>query len=937
MKRLIILSLLIIIAQVSFSQLQKFTLPSDTKSLIMNGNNISASVYNTGVFSQLASIHNVSDFAWKGLGYAYNVGFVVGAKVQADGSSGAGLLIVDEGFNNTTDGEYGPDGSKWGWLPVAGYANPLSSEFAINTRPVTWPSEWSVWPGMFTAGKNIADVESYYVINDFSNREFPYYPFPADTLKRGLGVQVSVRHFQFDNSTVGDVFFSRYEMENKSPTSLSQVVAGIFLDPHIGGSSDYYDDAAFVSHEGQLAYFWDPDNKSEIPTFKPGYLAIQFEETPMESAVTELGLTSFAAPSFGTIRPKNDAAMWDMLTPGRFGVDGYYPTIGDNVGILGTGYFPLAPTNSSVLAVGMLLADNLAAMIDLADLTSRQYRIYFSAGGKGNPSLALSLQAPVAGQKVQSSTMTITWTSAALDNDTTIDLYYSNTYDQQWKSVRRGIRNTGTYDWDISTMRDGAFYRVYLVNRKNNQAAFDSSAGFFTIDHSGDAPPEIALITPSKNRILSNTCLARWAAGDADGDPVTVVLSTSIDGGDHYTELTSVANNGMFAFDTRMYANTLFFRLKLEARANGKSVFVESPLCTIQNAFPVIRDSVINHVTGYATGKITPLVFNPIMLTGHTYRVAFDSLNGKLVYSVTDQQTKAIKITADTLSTFYGAGQVFDGICLWFSNEVNGPDSSVSGFIPSSVNLRALVAKPSVGIFMPAPFDLKFTFTSLDTTSNGRWISPGDTLPPINGSTLVTCPFRITNNTDNTAIACLVKDLGKIGRWDYGDEIVVLTPAPYKTSAVSVMMGVTFYPPSIPGQNIVVKTGDSFIARNKKAFMIGDVYEFIADSRNVQTGAHSPQQTPVTYELGQNFPNPFNPTTAIRFSLPEAGWVHLQIFDILGRSVETLVDGQLSAGNYHLNWNASQYSSGVYFVRIRIESPDGRARYVETRKAMYMR
>ncbi|MCX7833941.1 MAG: T9SS type A sorting domain-containing protein, partial [Ignavibacteria bacterium] len=70
------------------------------------------------------------------------------------------------------------------------------------------------------------------------------------------------------------------------------------------------------------------------------------------------------------------------------------------------------------------------------------------------------------------------------------------------------------------------------------------------------------------------------------------------------------------------------------------------------------------------------------------------------------------------------------------------------------------------------------------------------------------------------------------------------------------------------------------------------------------------------FSLYQNYPNPFNPNTTIRFDLPKKEFVKLKIYDLLGREVETLVNEQLDAGSYSVDWNASQYPSDVYLYVI---------------------
>ncbi len=80
-----------------------------------------------------------------------------------------------------------------------------------------------------------------------------------------------------------------------------------------------------------------------------------------------------------------------------------------------------------------------------------------------------------------------------------------------------------------------------------------------------------------------------------------------------------------------------------------------------------------------------------------------------------------------------------------------------------------------------------------------------------------------------------------------------------------------------------------------------------------QTSSGIPHQ----YSLEQNFPNPFNPATSIRYSLQGSSFVTLKVFDMLGRELATIVNGNKSGGTYTVSWDASSYPSGVYFYRMR--------------------
>ncbi|NBB76987.1 MAG: T9SS type A sorting domain-containing protein [Bacteroidetes bacterium] len=87
-----------------------------------------------------------------------------------------------------------------------------------------------------------------------------------------------------------------------------------------------------------------------------------------------------------------------------------------------------------------------------------------------------------------------------------------------------------------------------------------------------------------------------------------------------------------------------------------------------------------------------------------------------------------------------------------------------------------------------------------------------------------------------------------------------------------------------------------------------------------RVGTDTPKELPATITLDQNYPNPFNPSTVIRYQLPEAAQVSLEVFDMAGRKVADLVNGQVSAGSHTVNFDASQLSSGIYMYRLQTGS-----------------
>jgi len=95
--------------------------------------------------------------------------------------------------------------------------------------------------------------------------------------------------------------------------------------------------------------------------------------------------------------------------------------------------------------------------------------------------------------------------------------------------------------------------------------------------------------------------------------------------------------------------------------------------------------------------------------------------------------------------------------------------------------------------------------------------------------------------------------------------------------------------------------------------------------------AYKQAQVPVTYSLAQNYHNPFNPTTEISFSLPSASRVKLEVFNVMGQKVATLVNEQLETGEHVIQWNGSNAASGVYFYRLQT------GEFTETRKMMLLK
>jgi hypothetical protein len=292
-------------------QLAKGTgLPSEIRSLIMQGNKITTVVYNYGNITRPNTLSNVADLVWNNLGYGFEFTPLVAGRVIQGVDT---FQILDDGMWLPNQGSYARDGSiKYGWLPKAGYAAPGQPDIAawshrsdvqgdLTRKPHSWPESWYnpavgryVWPAYLGNDATAPDEEVYFVVDDYTNALYPYYPFPSDTTKRGLGLDLEVRFFQFNNPLAEDIIFLVYRVTNRSPNTIDKVWFGMYGDPHVGGASNYADDRAyFIPPSGPLAdpypqrarsmvYAWDDDGRGDggLPD---GYFGFKFLESPTNS------------------------------------------------------------------------------------------------------------------------------------------------------------------------------------------------------------------------------------------------------------------------------------------------------------------------------------------------------------------------------------------------------------------------------------------------------------------------------------------------------------------------------------------------------------------------------------------------------------------------------------------------------------------------------
>jgi hypothetical protein len=120
-------------------------------------------------------------------------------------------------------------------------------------------------------------------------------------------------------------------------------------------------------------------------------------------------------------------------------------------------------------------------------------------------------------------------------------------------------------------------------------------------------------------------------------------------------------------------------------------------------------------------------------------------------------------------------------------------------------------------------------------------------------------------------------------------------------------------------KNIIITNNEDYIVtwgdeRNTDPDIFAQSLNALVTSVN-----NSTTNTPELFVLSQNFPNPFNPSTTIKFSLPPSGYAALKIYNALGEEVAVLLNKELQTGTYEVEWNATDFPSGIYFYQLKTE------------------
>ncbi|MCJ7577584.1 MAG: T9SS type A sorting domain-containing protein [candidate division Zixibacteria bacterium] len=162
-------------------------------------------------------------------------------------------------------------------------------------------------------------------------------------------------------------------------------------------------------------------------------------------------------------------------------------------------------------------------------------------------------------------------------------------------------------------------------------------------------------------------------------------------------------------------------------------------------------------------------------------------------------------------------------------------------------------------------------------------------------------------------------------KWRQEKDTLLATLTFRVQDSMTICIDTTFWP---PGSHLLFVRHDNspYIPRDNLPLCIKVKSDGSVDTTDVRwiEGSTEEESKPTTFLLSQNYPNPFNPVTNFKFSLPKASHVKIEIFNILGQKVKTLVDEDMKAGSFVVDWDGKdqrgvEVSSGIYFYRMIAE------------------
>lgn len=827
-------------------------------------------------------------------------------------------------------------GKLWVLNPIPGYANPNSETPALNNKPDSWPAFWPKalfgiddslngrWYGLNNNSKSVGNVESFFVMDDSKDYEytkFPYsfYPVKSDTNRGGLGLRIECREIQSSLFPVENVLFNKYDIYNISDYDYLKFVVGIFIDPGIGGLDDNSDDSAGYIQGENLVFAFDKDGISSH-NWKTGYLGVAFLKTPLNNLGAEVGLNNVTVDVLSNKGPysiflKNDEYLWSKLTQNSFtGTD----LIANIQFIMGTELFELKSGSHKQITSAFILGNSLD------EILVYKYSAEIFCRNEYLPSAFDKLSVGISNLP----------SLKEIKGDTEIDYEVSNSSSQNlvaalfvsadgndFQYYKTDNSFSGKFVINSNDFADGIFYKFKIVcYDKQNYGEF-TTPDYVVINNAGNVPPQLKFISP--NHVLTSfkdNLTIMWESGDADSDPFQTEIYYGNNSGT-WKLLYKTIESGIlqYSWDITALANSNSYILKAVLKSQSDSSVFYSSVFSISNSHKVINGKPYAEAfKSHGSGDFLFSIINSLQFSNERYSLKFVKLADSVSkgYTVKDLSQDKILIQP-TLLQKNTESDLFDGIRLIINDDDREeilPDSAkwISGKCNYLVSVVRDQSSPGRDVFQPA--DYKITFSNFPV-----YTTPFQKLP---------LNFTIINTITNQPVDCELYDNDANRVFSSGDDVVLIEYIGGSTN-FNFTWRIKFRNP-INDTPIAPKEGDVFAFASTKPFQVGD--EIIFSTVDVPVGVtNNYHEIPARFNLSQNFPNPFNPSTIIEYEIPFDSKVEIIVYDVLGRTIKTLVNEVKPRGRDSVLFNPDYLPSGIYFYRLTTPY------FSQTKKMIYLK
>jgi hypothetical protein len=482
---------------------------------------------------------------------------------------------------------------------------------------------------------------------------------------------------------------------------------------------------------------------------------------------------------------------------------------------------------------------------------------------------------------------------------------------RNWQVIRSSPSRDSLFTWNTTDVPDGTLYRMRIQVYGDTTYGFIQAPNEFTIDNPGNGTPDVTLLSPDRNIIVSGTRQITWNAADAEGSPVTLSLYASSDNGTSWNTIASgLGNTGSYDWNTVQYANSKAFMIRIVCSDGTNLRTVFSPRFEVSNIRPTIKS--LRQTGGTGNGIISVNVCAPEQLTGNSYVINFlQAVPFGKIYTILNTTTNAVVLSNVLFARDGTEGPLFDGLRITVTDydvPTHNADSTKwlkgSSTLFTKVLLPVLILPEGTVTAVPeaADYEIRISATVIDTSKEYFGALPTPMF------------FTVYNTSLNRKTPIVLSEISPDGKLSFGDDLYLFK----KDSTGKDLLTWEIFMDGESG-SILPLPGDVYRIATHKPITGQDTFEFIAVMSKVNDG----QLLPKKFSLSQNFPNPFNPTTSVLASIPYPGTVAIDVFDLLGRKVSTLIDAAVTAGEHRFEWNASALASGVYFYRMTAKTMDG--------------